>query len=180
MCFLSPFDFQLSWWTIRNSEIWLQILDTSSPTLLSTNLQWCSLPDKGQRLTTYGESWACTDRYTSLYERILHITCNRIIQIKYLKFCISFLHRNMVLRLCVITHNCVTATLLYQLHYVNAIFDMNSVDGNVYCSPEAVEMCKLPNGAFILSTLLFDNSAIWFFLFSVSSLYLCLKYNPGH
>lgn len=86
----------------------------------------------------------------------------------------------MVLRLCVITHNCVTATLLYQLHYVNAIFHTNSVDRNVYCSPEAVEMCKLPNAAFILSTLLFDNSAIWFFLFSVSSLYLCLKYNPGH
>lgn len=36
------FDFLLSQWTIRNSEIWLQILDTRSSTLLLTNLQ-CAL-----------------------------------------------------------------------------------------------------------------------------------------
>lgn len=107
--------------------------------------------------------------------------CNRIIQIKYLKFCILFLHRNVVLRLCVIIHDCVTATLLYQLHHVNAIFHINSVEGNVYCSPGAVEMRKLPNEAFVLSTLLFDKSAIWlFFPPSVFSLYLCLTYSPGH
>lgn len=117
--------------------------------------------------------WVSTDRHTSLYERIWRRMCKRIVQIKYLKFCISFLHRNMVLRLSVIIHNCVTATLLYQLHYVDAIFHINRVDRNVYCSPEAVEMFKLPNGAFILSTLLFDKPAIWFFLFSV-----CILYRP--
>lgn len=93
-------------------------------------------------------------------------------------FYISFLPRNMAARLRVIAHNCVTATLLYQLHHVNAIFHINSVDRNVYCSPKAVEMCKLPNVAFILSTLLFDRSAIRFFLLSAASLYLCLKTWP--
>lgn len=90
-------------------------------------------------------------------------------------FYLSFLPRNMAVRLCVIAHNCATATLLYQLHHVNAICHINSVDRNVYCSPKAVEMCKLPNGAFILSTLLVDRSAIRFFLLSAASLHLCLK-----
>lgn len=75
----------------------------------------------------------------------------------------------MILRLRAITHDCVTATLWYLLHSVNAIFHIYR---NVLYSPEAVEMCKLPNGAFVLSTLLFDNSAIWYILFCLQSVFV--------
>lgn len=64
------------------------------------------------------------------------------------------------MKLCVIVHNCVTIT---SLNPCQCNFAHKHCRQKFILQPEAAEMCKFPNGDFILSTLHCNKSALWFF-----------------